>query len=150
METMLKFAQSRLRPPAFGQIAGEAALDTPKEYFENVTEEYTRRRDIMVEGLNSIPGVICPKPMGAFYCVAQLPVDDAEEFCQWMLEYFDYDGQTIMMAPANGFYSEPTMGINQVRLAYVLNEDDLHKALECLKHGLEEYQHNAELKAETV
>ena len=150
MDTMLKFAQARLSPPTFGQIAGEAALDTPQSYFDEVLEEYTKRRDIMVDGLNSIPGVRCPKPMGAFYCVAELPIDDAEDFCQWMLEFYDYEGQTVMMAPANGFYSKPDLGMNQVRIAYVLNEEDLNAALECLQNGLEEYQHQAGLKAESV
>lgn len=150
MSTMLKFAQARLSPPTFGQIAGEAALDTPQSYFDEVLDEYTKRRDIMVNGLNEIPGVICPQPMGAFYCVAQLPVEDAEAFCQWMLEYFDFEEQTVMMAPANGFYSKPELGKSQVRLAYVLKEEDLIKAIECLKHGLEEYQHQMALKAESV
>lgn len=139
MATALKFGQARLSPPTFGQIAGEAALKTPQSYFDDVIEEYVGRRNIMVEGLNKIEGVICPKPSGAFYCIAQLPVENAEHFCQWMLEDFDYEGQTVMMAPAAGFYASKNTGINQVRIAYVLNQDSLKKALVCLEKGLKTY-----------
>jgi aspartate aminotransferase len=140
MSTALKFAQARLSPPTLGQVAGEAALDAPQSYFDDVIEEYVTRRDILVEGLNSIEGVYCPKPSGAFYAIAELPVEDAEDFCKWMLEEFDYNNQTVMMAPANGFYSDNNKGSNQVRLAYVLEVDALKNATECLKHGLKAYQ----------
>jgi aspartate aminotransferase len=135
----LKFAQARLSPPAVAQIAATAAVDTPDSYFITVKEEYTNRRNLLVEGLNKIPGVKCPIPGGAFYVVAQLPVNDADEFCQWMLESFDYQNETVMMAPATGFYSSPGLGKTQVRLAYVLNQKDLKKALICLEKGLETY-----------
>lgn len=137
--TALKFAQARLSPPSLGQYAGEAALQTPQIYFDNVVEEYVQRRDILVDGLNAIPGVRCPKPMGAFYCMAELPVDDAEDFCQWMLESFEHEGATVMMAPAAGFYKNTAQGKRQVRVAYVLNIESLKHAVECLKVGLEEY-----------
>lgn len=139
MATALKFAQARLSPPSFGQVAGEAALDTPDSYFEEVMGEYLDRRNRLVEGLNSIEGVYCPKPSGAFYCIAELPVDDADDFCQWMLEHFSYENQTVMMAPASGFYSNPETGKNQVRVAYVLEEASLEKAVECLRMGLKAY-----------
>ncbi len=139
MANALKFAQARLSPPSFGQIAAEAALDTPPSYFENVISEYTRRRDFLVGALNAIPGVYCPKPSGAFYCMASLPVDDADVFCQWLLEKFVHEGQTVMLAPASGFYSVPALGRKQVRIAYVLNVDDLKKAIECLALALETY-----------
>jgi len=139
MATALKFGQARLSPPTFGQIAGEAALETPQSYFDDVIEEYVGRRNIMVDGLNKIEGVICPKPSGAFYCIAQLPVENAEDFCRWMLEDFDYQGQTVMMAPAAGFYASKNTGLSQVRIAYVLNQDSLKKALKCLEEGLKVY-----------
>jgi aspartate aminotransferase len=135
----LKFAQARLSPPGVAQIAATAAIDTPQSYFDNVKEEYTRRRDVLVSGLNAIPGVYCPNPGGAFYVVAKLPIDNADNFCQWMLEKFSYENQTVMMAPATGFYSSPGAGLNEVRLAYVLKEEDLKKALICLEKGLEAY-----------
>lgn len=135
----LKFAQARLSPPGVAQIAATAAIDTPQSYFDNVKEEYTRRRDVLVSGLNAIPGVYCPNPGGAFYVVAKLPIDNADNFCQWMLEKFSYENQTVMMAPATGFYSTPGAGLNEVRLAYVLKEEDLKKALICLEKGLEAY-----------
>ena len=135
----LKFGQARLSPPTIDQIAAEAALDTPESYFNDVVAEYVARRNIMVEGLNAIPGVFCPKPKGAFYCVAQFPVDDAEKFCQWLLESFEHEGQTVMMAPANGFYSSPGAGKQEARIAYVLNQNALHKSVECLKKALEVY-----------
>ncbi|MGX1639975.1 pyridoxal phosphate-dependent aminotransferase [Sphingobacterium sp. NPDC055431] len=137
--TALKFAQARLSPSLEGQIAGEAAVDTPDSYFEAVSKEYTARRDTLVNGLNKIDGVFCPNPGGAFYVIAKLPIDNADKFCQWMLEKFSYNNETVMMAPATGFYSTPGAGSNEVRLAYVLNQDDLKKALVCLKKGLEEY-----------
>ncbi len=137
--TALKFAQARLSPSLEGQIAGEAAVDTPDSYFEAVSKEYTARRDTLVNGLNKIDGVFCPNPGGAFYVIAKLPIDNADKFCQWMLEKFSYNNETVMMAPATGFYSKPGAGSYEVRLAYVLNQDDLKKALVCLEKGLEEY-----------
>ena len=139
ISTALKFAQARLSPPTFGQVAGEAALSTPKEYFENVINEYVSRRDLLVEGLNKIDGVICPKPKGAFYAIAQLPVDNAEKFAQWLLEDFDHINETLMVAPAAGFYSTKGEGHNQVRIAYVLNKDSLNKAIKCLEVALKLY-----------
>ena len=139
ISTALKFAQARLSPPTFGQVAGEAALSTPKEYFENVINEYVSRRDLLVEGLNKIDGVICPKPKGAFYAIAQLPVDNAEKFAQWLLEDFDHNNETLMVAPAAGFYSTKGEGHNQVRIAYVLNKDSLNKAIKCLEEALRLY-----------
>lgn len=135
----LKFAQARLSPPGVAQIAATAAVDTPDSYFIEVKKEYTERRNLLVEGLNKIPGVKCAIPGGAFYVVAQIPVNDADDFCQWMLESFDYQNETVMMAPASGFYSTPGTGKNQVRLAYVLNQKDLKQALVCLEKGLEAY-----------
>lgn len=139
MAAALKFGQARLSPPTVDQIAAEAALETPQSYFDDVVSEYVERRNIMVDGLNSIPGVFCPKPSGAFYCVAQFPVDDAEKFCQWLLEEFNYKGQTVMMAPANGFYSTPGAGKNEARIAYVLNKESLRNAVECLEEALKVY-----------
>ena len=139
ISTALKFAQARLSPPTFGQIAGEAALETPQSYFEKVSSEYVSRRDVLIEGLNAIEGVICPKPKGAFYAIAQLPVDDADKFAQWLLEDFDLDGETIMVAPASGFYSTPNIGINQVRIAYVLNKESLQTSIKILEAALKVY-----------
>jgi aspartate aminotransferase len=139
MATALKFAQARLSPPTFGQVAGEAALSTPQSYFDEVSTEYVQRRDLLIEGLNKIEGVICPKPKGAFYCIAQLPVDDADKFAQWLLEEFDYEGKTLMVAPAAGFYSTTNTGANQVRIAYVLNQEALTQAIVCLEKALEVY-----------
>ncbi len=139
MAAALKFGQARLSPPTFGQWASMAALDTPQSYFDGVVEEYVKRRDILVDGLNAIPGVRCPKPQGAFYCIAELPIDDSDKFCQWMLESFSQNDQTVMMAPATGFYATPGSGKNQVRLAYVLNENDLKASVECLRVALEQY-----------
>lgn len=139
MAAALKFGQARLSPPTVDQIAAEAALETPQSYFDDVVSEYVERRNIMVDGLNSIPGVFCPKPSGAFYCVAQFPVDDAEKFCQWLLEEFNFKGQTVMMAPANGFYSTAGAGKNEARIAYVLNKESLKNAVECLKEALQVY-----------
>ena len=146
----LKFAQARLSPPSLAQLAGEAALQTPQSYFDNVIEEYVERRDVLVEGLNAIPGVICPTPKGAFYCIAQLPVDDAEDFCQWMLESFDYEGKTVMMAPAAGFYKNAAQGRQQVRLAYVLNVEALKEAVECLRIALDQYPGRESIKTVTA
>ncbi len=137
--TALKFAQARLSPPTFGQIAGEAALKTEDSYFQQVSAEYVSRRDLLIEGLNKIEGVICPKPKGAFYAIAQLPVDDADKFAQWLLEDFDLSGETIMVAPAAGFYSTPNTGTNQVRIAYVLNKESLQKSIDILEAGLKVY-----------
>jgi aspartate aminotransferase len=139
MAAALKFGQARLSPPTVDQIASEAALNTPQSYFDDVVSEYVQRRNIMVDGLNSIPGVFCPKPSGAFYCVAKFPVDNAEKFCQWLLEDFEFEGQTVMMAPANGFYSTPGAGLQEARIAYVLNQDSLKKAVVCLEKALEIY-----------
>ena len=139
INTALKFAQARLSPPTFGQVAGEAALSTPKSYFEDVINEYVARRDLLVDGLNKIDGIICPKPKGAFYAIAQLPVDNAEKFAQWLLEEFDYQNETLMVAPAAGFYSSEGEGNNQVRIAYVLNQDSLKRAIKCLEEALIQY-----------
>src|SRR6201996_2286992 len=134
----LKFAQARLSPGLVEQIAGEAAVNTPDSYFEAVNKEYTLRRDTIVNALNKIPGVFCPNPGGAFYVVAKFPIDNADKFCQWMLESFSYQNQTVMMAPATGFYSTPGAGINEVRMAYVLNVQDIEKAMICLDKALKE------------
>jgi aspartate aminotransferase len=139
MESALKFAQARLSPPTIDQVAGEAALDTPQSYFDEVVAEYVERRNITVNGLNAIEGVYCPMPSGAFYCVAKFPVDSSEKFCQWLLEDFEYNGDTVMMAPANGFYATPGLGMNEVRIAYVLNQDSLKKAIKCLEEALKVY-----------
>ena len=139
MAAALKFGQARLSPPTIDQIAAEAALKTPQSYFDNVVHEYVQRRNIMIKGLNSIPGVFCPNPSGAFYCVAKFPVDNAEKFCQWLLENFSYEGQTVMMAPANGFYATKGAGLQEARIAYVLNQEDLKNAVICLEKALEVY-----------
>ena len=135
----LKFAQARLSPPSLGQIFAEAALDTPPEYFSSVHEEYIERRDYMVAALNGMEGVVCPLPKGAFYTIAQLPVDDADRFAQWLLSDFEHQGQTVMLAPASGFYTRPELGKQQVRIAYVLKKPDLEKAMACLEIALREY-----------
>ncbi|MEA2106691.1 MAG: pyridoxal phosphate-dependent aminotransferase [Bacteroidota bacterium] len=137
--TAMKFAQARLCPPSFGQWAGEAALNTPNEYFDEVYNEYIERRDFMVEALNKIEGVICPKPKGAFYTVVKLPVDDTDKFAQWILSEFEYKNQTVMMAPASGFYATPGLGKQEVRIAYVLKKEDLAKAMETLEVALKAY-----------
>ena len=139
MANALKFAQARLSPPTFGQIAAEAALATPDSYFKAVIDDYVNRRDTLVKGLNAIPGVECPNPSGAFYCMARLPIDDADRFCQWMLEEFAHDGSTVMMAPGTGFYATKGQGRQEVRLAYVLEADALRKAVECLAEALKVY-----------
>jgi aspartate aminotransferase len=148
METALKFGQARLSPPTYGQIAAEAAIDTPQSYFDDVRKEYVARRDFLVNALNSMEGVICPVPSGAFYVTAQLPVDDSDRFCQWMLESFSLDGSTVMMAPASGFYSTEGLGKNQVRVAYVLNRDALEKAMDCLREGLLKYPGRTKISGE--
>ena len=135
----MKFAQARLSPPTFGQVASEAALNTPNEYFKEVYDEYIKRRDFMVAALNKMEGVYCPKPKGAFYTVVRLPIDDSDKFAQWLLEDFEYQNQTVMVAPATGFYSTKGLGKNEVRIAYVLKIDDLKKAMECLEVALKQY-----------
>ena len=139
MQAAMKFAQARLSPPTLAQIAGEAALSTPKEYFDEVKSEYVGRRNVLVDLLNEIPGVKCPKPKGAFYAVAELPVDDADVFAQWMLEHFEYENQTVMVAPASGFYATKGFGKKEVRIAYVLGKDSIIKAVKCLEQGLLKY-----------
>jgi aspartate aminotransferase len=139
ISTTLKFAQARLSPPGLGQIVGEASIDTSEEYFEEVNKEYTARRNFMVDALNKIPGVYCPKPKGAFYTIVKLPVDDADKFAQWLLEEFEYNNQTVMVAPASGFYSTPGSGRNEVRIAYVLKIDDLKNAMRVLAEALKVY-----------
>jgi aspartate aminotransferase len=139
MANALKFGQARLSPPTFGQIAGEEALQTPQSYFDDVVSEYVKRRDIIVDGLNSIPGVVCPKPQGAFYAIARLPIDNADTFCQWLLESFSYQNQTVMLAPAAGFYATKGLGDNEVRVAYVLEQSALKNAVKCLEEALKVY-----------
>jgi len=139
MSTALKFAQARLSPPTYGQIAAEAAIATPPSYFEKVKTEYVKRRDFLVKELNEMDGVTCPTPSGAFYAIVQLPIDNSDKFCQWLLESFDYNNQTIMLAPATGFYATPGLGLNQVRIAYVLKMDDLKSAMDCLREALKVY-----------
>ncbi|MBD5191173.1 MAG: pyridoxal phosphate-dependent aminotransferase [Bacteroidales bacterium] len=138
-ENVMKFCQARLSPPLVGQIVAEASIDTSKEYLEHTYNEYVDRRNFLVNGLNDIPGVFSPMPMGAFYTVVKLPVEDAEEFCKWCLKEYSYKGKTIFMAPAAGFYSTPNAGRNEVRVAYVLKKEDLADALEVLRHALAAY-----------
>lgn len=139
MATALKFAQARLSPPTFGQIASEAAIETPDSYFSDVVKEYVQRRDVLVAGLNAIPGVFCPNPKGAFYAMAKLPIQDSDHFCQWLLESFQYNNETIMLAPATGFYSTPGLGKDEVRIGYVLQVEDLKKSVTILEKALEIY-----------
>ena len=139
ISTALKYAQARLSPPSLGQIAAEAALDTPQDYFDEVEREYTGRRDFMVEALNNMEGVLCPTPKGAFYAVVRLPVDDTEKFARWILEEFEYNRQTVMLAPASGFYSTPGLGRDEVRIAYVLKKENLKNAMETLENALKAY-----------
>ncbi|QED36287.1 pyridoxal phosphate-dependent aminotransferase [Antarcticibacterium arcticum] len=139
MQTAMKFAQARLSPPTFEQIASEAALQTPQSYFDEVIEEYTSRRNILVNGLEAIEGVRVATPKGAFYCIAELPVENADDFARWLLEEFQHNNETVMVAPAAGFYSTPNTGLNQVRIAYVLKKEDLERAVEILKFALKEY-----------
>ena len=136
---VMKFCQARLSPPLIGQLIAEASLDAPVEYSREIYDEYVERRKCLIDGLNRIPGVYSPIPMGAFYTVAKLPVDNAEKFCEWCLTDFEYEGQTVMMAPAAGFYTTPGAGINQVRIAYVLKKEDLNNALIVLSKALEAY-----------
>ncbi len=139
LDSVMKFAQARLSPPGFAQIAAEAAVDLPDNYFDGIKAEYQSRRDLLVASLNKIPGVYCPNPGGAFYAIARLPIDDADKFCQWLLESFSYEQQTVMLAPATGFYATAGLGKQEVRLAYVLNREDIAKAMECLAKALETY-----------
>jgi aspartate aminotransferase len=138
--TALKFAQARLSPPTLAQIASEAALDTPQSYFDDVIVEYVKRRNVLIEELNKIEGVQVAKPKGAFYCIAQLPIKDSDAFAKWLLESFDVDGETVMVAPAAGFYSTPGVGLNQIRIAYVLNTEKLIKAVHIIKEALKVYK----------
>jgi len=137
--TVLKFAQARLSPPTFGQVLAEAAVDTPAEYFVEVKKEYLARRNVVVEGINQIEGAFCPNPAGAFYVVARLPIDDSDKFCQWLLEDYNYEGQTVMLAPASGFYSTPGKGKEEVRISYVLKVDDLKASIKVLDEALKVY-----------
>jgi aspartate aminotransferase len=139
MATALKFAQARLSPPTFGQVAAEAAIDTPDSYFSNVLNEYLARRNVVVKAINSMHGAFCPNPSGAFYVVARLPIDNSDKFCQWLLEDFNHEGQTVMLAPATGFYATPGKGKNEVRISYVLNVTDLENAMICLEEALKVY-----------
>lgn len=138
-ESVIKFCQARLSPPLIGQLVAEASMDTPHEYLEDMYNEYVERRKFLIDGLNRIPGVYSPIPMGAFYTVAKLPIDDSDKFCAWLLSDFDYEGQTVMMAPASGFYTSSEYGRNEVRIAYVLEKEELRKALLVLQKGLEAY-----------
>ena len=139
MRTAMKFAQARLSPPTFGQVAAEAAIDTPQSYFTEVLHEYHQRRDIVVQSINKIKGAFCPNPSGAFYAVAQLPIDNSDRFCQWLLEGFQHNGETVMLAPATGFYSTPGAGTNEVRISYVLKVEDLKQSMICLEEALKVY-----------
>jgi aspartate aminotransferase len=138
-EAAMKFAQARLSPPSFAQIAGEAAIDLPSDYFDATKAEYKLRRDTLVERLNAMPGVFCPNPGGAFYAIAKLPIDDSDTFCQWLLESFSYNNATVMLAPATGFYGTAGLGKQEVRLAYVLNVEAINKAMDCLAAALDAY-----------
>lgn len=139
IQSVLKFGQARLCPPTLEQVLAEAAVDLPEDYFEETKAEYLRRRDALVAGLNAIPGVKCPNPGGAFYVMAELPIDNCDKFCQWILEDYAYNGQTVMMAPGSGFYATPGLGEKEVRLAYVLNVQEINASVECLKNALETY-----------
>lgn len=139
IDATMKFAQARLSPPGFAQILGEAAVDLPDDYFVATKDRYQKRRDTIVSRLNAIPGVFCPNPGGAFYAMAKLPIDDSDKFCQWLLESFSYKNQTLMLAPATGFYSTPGLGKDEVRLAYVINKIAINEAMDCLEKALEEY-----------
>jgi aspartate aminotransferase len=141
----MKFAQARLSPPSFAQILGEAAVDLPANYFDTTKAEYLKRRDVLVTRLNAMRGVFCPNPGGAFYAMARLPIDDADRFCQWLLESFSFNKQTVMLAPATGFYGTEGLGRNEVRLAYVLNTDAINAAMDCLESALKEYPGRTEI-----
>lgn len=147
LDTAMKFAQARLSPPSFSQILGEAAVDLPADYFDTTREEYRKRRDLLVKRLNKMPGVYCPNPGGAFYAMARLPVPDADIFCQWLLESFSHKGETVMLAPASGFYGSAGLGLQEVRLAYVLNQEDIHGAMDCLEVALSVYPQNIAAKS---
>ncbi|MFP5041076.1 pyridoxal phosphate-dependent aminotransferase [Parasediminibacterium sp. JCM 36343] len=149
VNAVMKFAQARLCPPGFAQIAGEAALDLPADYFDTTKAEYKNRRDLIVKRLNAIKGVNCPKPSGAFYAIAELPIDDADKFCQWLLESFSYNGATVMLAPGTGFYATPGLGKKEVRLAYVLNLTDINAAMDCLEEALKEYKQHTTITADS-
>lgn len=144
-DTAMKFAQARLSPPGLAQILGEAAVDLPDTYFDAPKAEYMARRDLLVKRLNKMPGVFCPKPGGAFYAMARLPIDDSDKFCQWLLESFSYNNQTLMLAPATGFYGTPGLGKNEVRLAYVLNLNSINAAMDCLERALLQYPGRVEV-----
>jgi aspartate aminotransferase len=150
LDTVLKFAQARLSPPSYAQILAEAAVDLPDDYFDGTKAEYLKRRNTLVKRLNAMPGVYCPTPGGAFYAIARLPIDDADKFCQWLLESFNYDQQTVMLAPAIGFYGTKGLGSDEVRFAYVLNTDSLNKAMDCLQKGLEQYHAEVMSRAKVV
>ena len=139
LDAVMKFAQARLSPPSFAQIAGEAAIDLPANYFDTTKAEYQSRRDLIVKRLNAIDGVFCPNPGGAFYAIAKLPIDDSDVFCKWLLESFSYNGATLMLAPATGFYGTAGLGKQEVRLAYVLKLDDINAAMDCLEAALKQY-----------
>ena len=143
MQAALKFAQARLSPPTFALLASEAALDTPQEYFDEVIQEYSERRNVLLEALKQIPNIKVAKPEGAFYCMVELPVEDADHFAQWLLESFEFEGATVMVAPAAGFYATPGLGRNQVRIAYVLSKDKLRKAVRILAEALKLYPAHA-------
>jgi len=137
--TAMKSAQARLSPPSFGQIFSEAAIDTPQSYFDAVLDEYIARRNIVVEAINNMPGCFCPNPKGAFYAVARLPIDDSDRFCQWLLEDFNYNGETLMVAPATGFYSQKGKGKDEIRISYCLNVNDMKASMKCLEEALKVY-----------
>ncbi|PUZ24867.1 pyridoxal phosphate-dependent aminotransferase [Chitinophaga parva] len=139
LDAAMKLAQARLSPPSFAQIAGEAAVDLPADYFDGIKAEYQHRRDLLVKLINDIPGAFCPNPGGAFYAIAKLPIDNADKFCQWLLESFSWEDQTVMLAPATGFYATPGLGQQEVRLAYVLNTEDITAAMQCLKQAVAQY-----------
>jgi len=139
METFLKFAQARLSPPTLEQVLAEAFLDVPDTYFDAVGKEYAERRNLCVSRLNAMEGVYCPTPGGAFYAIARLPIDDSDTFCQWLLESFHHHNETVMLAPATGFYATPGLGKDEVRIAYVLKNENLNRAMDCLEHALQVY-----------
>ncbi len=150
LDAAMKFAQARLSPPFYAQVLGEAAIDLPENYFDTTKAAYKLRRDTIVKRLNDMPGVFCPNPGGAFYAMARLPIDDSDQFCQWLLESFAHEGKTVMLAPATGFYSTPGLGKNEVRLAYVLNVEAIHQAMDCLEKALKEYPGRVIVKKELV
>ena len=138
-DAAMKFAQARLSPPGLAQIMAEAAVDLPEDFFDGPKAEYMARRDLLVSRLNAMPGVFCPNPGGAFYAMARLPIDDSDAFCQWLLESFSHEGETVMLAPATGFYATPGLGKDEVRLAYVLNLQSIERAMDCLEAALKAY-----------